>query len=143
MVDVNYLSVLGAGLVSMIIGALWYGPVFGGVWAELMGWSKKEMEKMAKEKGSEMNKLYAIQFVGSLVMAFVLAHSLEYASAYLGTVGVWAGIQVGFWSWLGFVAPVTLTSVLWEGKSWKLYFLNNAYYLVTLLAIGILLSIWN
>ena len=101
------------------------------------------MEYQCAAKTKEgMGKLYAIQAVGSLVMSFVLAHSLIFASSYTKTSGVSAGIMTGFWNWLGFIAPVSLGSVLWEGKSWKLYFLNNAYYLVSLIVMGVILSYW-
>ena len=90
-----------------------------------------------------MNKLYLMAFVGSLVMAFVLSHALEFASDYLNTSGVSAGLQTGFWNWLGFIAPVTMGSVLWEGKSWKLWTLNNAYHLVNLLIMGVIIALWQ
>jgi hypothetical protein len=141
MVPVNYLAVLGATLLSVVIGSLWYGPIFGKTWTKLMGWTKADMAKGAADK-NEMTKSYGIQFVGSFFMAFVLSHALVFASTYLETSGVSAGIQTGFWNWLGFVAPVTLTSVLWEGKPWKLWLINNGYNLVTLCAMGVLLSLW-
>ena len=139
MVPVNYLAVLGAAVLSMTLGYLWYGPLFGKQWMKLMGWTKEGMKGM---KNSEMSKMYGLQFVGSLVMAFVLAHALIFASSYLHVSGVSAGLQTGFWNWLGFVAPVTMVGVLWEGKSWKLWFLNNSYYLVSLCAMGVLLALW-
>jgi len=45
-------------------------------------------------------------------------------------------------AWLGLVVPVSLGIVLWEGKSWKLWFINASSYLVTLLAMGIILGLW-
>ena len=140
MVPVNYLAVFFAAVLSMALGYAWYGPLFGKPWMKLMGITKESMKGM---KGSDMQKLYGMQFVGSLVMAFVLSHVLVFASKYLGESGVSAGLQTGFWNWLGFVAPVTLGSVLWEGKSWKLWLLNNGYYLVTLMAMGTVLAVWN
>lgn len=142
MVPVNYFMIVLAAVSSMVLGFLWYGPIFGKQWQRLMGWTDKDFEKLKKDKGSEMNKLYGFQFIGSLFMAFVLSHALVFAKDYLGTAGVSAGLQTGFWNWLGFVAPVTLGSVLWEGKSWTLYMLNNGYYLVTLLTMGVILSVW-
>jgi hypothetical protein len=141
MVPVNYWAILGAAVLSMVLGSLWYGPLFGKTWTKLMGWSKADMEKGMADK-SGMMKNYGLQLVGSLIMAFVLAHSLVFAKAYLGESGVSAGLQTGFWNWLGFVAPVTLTSVLWEGKPWKLWLLYNGYNLVYLLLAGVLLSVW-
>ena len=35
--EVNLLAVLAAGIVPMVVGALWYGPLFGKRWLELMG----------------------------------------------------------------------------------------------------------
>ena len=30
--DLNYLAIVVAGIVPMIVGALWYGPIFGKRW---------------------------------------------------------------------------------------------------------------
>jgi hypothetical protein len=139
-VPVNYLAVVVAAVVNMVLGFLWYGPVFGKQWMALSGFSQADKEK-AKAKG--MNKEYTLMTVGSLVMAYVLSHSLVFASTYTETAGVAAGVMVGFWSWLGFVAPVTISSVLWDGKPWKLWFLNAGYYLVGLVVMGVILALWQ
>ncbi len=139
MVPVNYLAVVVSTIVMMGLGYMWYGPVFGKQWRALMGFTKESMEA-AKKKG--MGKSYAIMALGALAMSFVLSHSLVFASTYLHTSGVAAGLQVGFWNWLGFVVPVSMGTVLWEGKPWKLWFINAGYYLVGLLLIGVLLALW-
>ena len=140
MVSINYLAVILSAVSSMVVGFLWFGPVFGKTWMTLMGFTKEKMAAMPNQK--EMGKLYAIQFLGSLFMAYVLSHSIVFANFYLGTSGIYGGLMAGFWNWLGFVAPVTLGSVLWEGKSWKLWCFNNSYYLVMLLVMGVILSLW-
>lgn len=137
--EINYLAVLVAAVVEMVVGFLWYGPVFGKQWMALSGLTS---EKMDAAKAAGMQKTYALMFVGSLVMAYVLAHAVIFASAYTETSGVSAGLMAGFWNWLGFVAPVTLGTVLWDGKPWKLWTLNNGYYLVSLLLMGIVLAVW-
>ena len=139
-VPVNYTAVLSAAIASMVIGFLWYGPIFGRMWMKLSGITADKMNA-AKQKG--MGKSYAMMFVGSLVMAYVLQHALFFASTYLGAYGASAGLVAGFWNWIGFVAPVTLGTVLWEGKPWKLWLLNNGYYLVTLSVMGIILAVWR
>lgn len=125
----------------MVLGFLWYGLLFGKSWMRMMGWDPNDTAKMEAMK-KEANKGYALMFIGSLVMAYVLAHALVFASVYTKTEGVAAGLMVGFWNWLGFIAPVTLGSVLWEGKSWKLWVFNNAYNLVQLLVFGVILVSW-
>lgn len=139
-VPVNYLAVLACAIISMVIGSVWYGPFFGKQWMALSGMS---MDKVNAGKAKGMGKAYALMFVGSLVMAFVLSHALIFAAAYLKEEGVSAGLMTGFWNWLGFVAPVTLSTVLWDGKPWKLWVLNNGYHLVTLCIMGVVLALWK
>lgn len=139
MVPVNYLAVVVATAASVVIGFLWYGPLFGKPWMEMMGITREAMD--AAKKKSMMGS-YAIMIAGSLVMSYTLAHAIVFASAYLMATGIAAGLMGGFWNWLGFIAPVTLGSVLWEGRSWKLWVLNNGYWLVSLLVMGAILSAW-
>ena len=134
LVNVNLVAVLAAAIASMVLGFLWYGPLFGKQWIQLMGWGKMNKAAMDKMKKGA-SKGYAVMFVTSLVMAYVLAHIV----AYSGAVTAMEGAQAGFWIWLGFVATVTLGSVLWEGKSMKLYYLNAAYHLVNLAVMGVIL----
>ncbi len=136
-VTINYFSVvLAAILGGMVLGFVWYGPLFGKAWMKLMDIDQKKMEEM-KKKG--MGKTYAISMVGSLVMSYVLAHFVSYAQA----ATVLQGLQVGFWAWLGFVATTMMASVLYGKKSWKLYQLDASYQLVSLLIMGVVLSVWR
>ena len=138
MIPINYWAVLAAAIANMILGSLWYGPLFGKPWMALMGITKESMAA-AKEKG--MGTSYFLMMAGSLLMSFITANVLIFASAYTNLYGSPVGALVGFMSWLGFVAPVTLGSVLWEGKPWKLWFLNAGYYLVGLVLMGLILSV--
>jgi hypothetical protein len=139
MVPVNYWAVLVSAIVMMVLGYLWYGPLFGKQWIALMGWSEAEMkQRMAEGAG----KSYAIMAVGALLMAYVLAHAIIFASTYLHVSGVAAGLEGGFANWIGFIAPVMVGAVLWEGKSWKLWCINAGYYLVGVLIMGAILALW-
>lgn len=137
-VEVNYLAVLVAAIASMVLGGLWYGPLFGKKWMAYMGWAPDKAQEM--KKGA--TKGYVFQFIGSLVMSYVLVHALIFAGAYLKVSGLSAGLMAGFWNWLGFVAPVTLGAVLWEGKPAGFWLLNNGFYLISLLAMGTILAVW-
>ena len=141
MISINYWAVVVSAVASMVIGFLWYGPLFGKAWSKLMGWGDMTPEKM-KEMQKKAMSGYAIQFVGALLMAYTLAHALIFASAYLNASGWSAGLMAGFWNWLGFVVPVTVGSMLWEGKPVKLWFLNAGYFLVNLLLMGVILALW-
>lgn len=133
---VNLLVVLGAGIASMVIGFLWYGPLFGKMWMELSGFKKENMDKM--KNSAQMG--YAGQFVASLVMAFVLAVFIsEVKGIPPESSKFWWALTTGFLAWLGFIATTTLGSVLWEGKSVKLYLFNNVYNLLNLLVMATIL----
>ena len=138
-VPINYSAVVVAAVSSMILGSVWFGPLFGKTWVALSGITPEKIEA-ARAKG--MGKTMTIAFIGSLVMSYVLAHALVFASAYFKMGGVTAGLMAGFWNWLGFIAPVTLGMVLWEGKPWKLWLLLNAYDFLSLLIMGVILAVW-
>ncbi len=135
---INLLAVLAAAIANMIIGALWYGPLFGRKWMGLIGITPEEMKTMSMTPVKAM----LIGFILTLVMAYVLAHNIVFGSAYLEMSGATAGMQGAFWNWLGFVVPVTAGVWLWEGKSWKLWALNAGYYLVALLVAGAIIGAW-
>lgn len=136
-VNVNELAVLAAAIVSMVIGALWYSPLlFGKAWMKLMGFSAKDMEK-AKKKG--MGKLYFYNFIAALVLACVLAWFIGVS----GASGLSEGIIVAFWVWLGFIVSILIGGVLWEGRPFSLFLINISYWLVNLLANGIILAVWK
>jgi hypothetical protein len=124
----------------MVLGYLWYGPLFGKEWARLMGFSHEHIEA-ARKKG--MATQMVVQVVGALLIAFILDHALIFADAYLHISGLSAGIIVGFLNWLGFVAPTTVGMVLWEGKSWKLWSIVAGYWLVLMCIMGVIFSLWS
>ena len=140
MIDVNFWAVIVAGIVSMVLGFLWYGPVFGKKWMGMMGYNQSHIDE-AKAKGG-MGKSYLIAFIGSLVTAYVLAHIITMAQIAGISSGVSGGLQSGFWAWLGFIATVGLGGVLWEGRKWNLYTFNMAYQLVNLLLMGLIIGAW-
>ena len=134
---INYVAVVVAAIAGYAVGALWYSPVlFGKVWMRLM---EITPEKMEANKGKSMGKMYAIGFVGTLLMSYVLAHFVGMALV----ADISGALQLGFWLWLGFIATVLLGSVLYESRPWKLYFINAAHYLVALLVMAIILGLWK
>lgn len=140
MVEVNYFAVIASALMAMVLGFLWFGPLFGKQWIASMGWTDADIQAA---KSKSMTRGYLIQAVGALLMAFVMAHSMEFAMAYLGSTGVSAGLMGGFWNWVGFIAPVTLGYVIWDNKTWGYWFITAGYYLVLLCAMGIVFALWR
>jgi hypothetical protein len=139
MVIVNYWAVLVGGILSFVLGGLWYGPIFGKKWIAL---SKFSPEDMAAARAKGMTKSYILMFITSLIMSYVLFNFIAYEVGFSQQGGALSGAVCGFFAWLGFVMPVTLGSVLWEGKSYPLWFINTGYYLVSLVIVGAVLAAW-
>lgn len=139
MVPIDYLAVFGAAVFALILGALWYGPVFGAKWKAMMGFTDESMRSMALSPLQAM----AGGFVTALAMAYILAKAIALFLATYPMTGVdvvMTGPLFGFWAWLGFAMPITAGVFLWEGKPFRLWVLNAGYYLVSLLGMGAILG---
>ena len=132
-VPINYLAVVVAAIASYVLAFLWYGVVFKNRWMQLTGIT--EMKPTAK------NIILAL--VGAWFMSWVLDHAAIFGNAYLHTGGVSGGLMCGFFNWLGFIMPLTMTSVLYEKRKWSLWVLDNGFWLLSLLVMGAILSAWT
>jgi Protein of unknown function (DUF1761) len=139
MIPINYWAVLVSAIVNMVLGSLWFGPVFGKAWSRSAGMTP---EKMDAAKKSGMHWSYFLMFVGSLLMAFILAHAVLFTALAVGMMGISAGLVVGFVAWIGLVAPVTIGVVLWDGKPWKYWAITYLYYLIGFMVMGGILGGW-
>lgn len=138
-VNVNYLAILVASVVSFLLGWLWHSPVlFGKMYMKLSNMDKMDKKKMdAMKKG--MGQSLFFQFVVTLVTAYVLAYFLNYA----GAKTIVDGAMVGLWAWIGFVATVMIGMVIWERKPFKLFLINAGHVLVSLVVMGAILAVWT
>ncbi len=134
----NLVAMLIAGLIPMVVGSIWYGPLFGEMWMNLVGRTEEEFRASIRPI-----KMYVVTFIMSLILAFVLAHILEAFTDAYALTGLFAGVQVAFWMWLGFVLTIGYQAVAFEDKKLRLFGLNMAYNLVSLVAMGALLGVWR
>lgn len=141
--DVNLFAVLVAGIVPMVIGALWYGPIFGQRWMALMETTEEELRE-----GFNPLKTYGVSFVLALVTAFVIAQLVaEVSPESVSSVGggggsAMVGVHVALMALIAFVLPVTHQSVTFEGRKAGLAWLNIGYNGVALLAQAVVIAVW-
>ena len=86
-----------------------------------------------------MGATYAISAGAAFVTAWVLAKLI-------GVTAFWEPVRVtwlAFELWLGFIAPIQMTEVLFGGKKWGLYLINTGYQLASVLVMALILSIWR
>ncbi len=131
-VPFNIWAVLVAAAANYLIGAIWYAGLFSKPWMKLSGIDEMKVTPVS----------VILALIGALFTSFILAHAVIFANAFLHTSGFTSGIMVGALNWIGFIAPVTLASVMYEKKSWTLWLINNGYWLVSLVVMGIILAVW-
>ena len=132
--EINYLAVIGATVAVMVIGMLWYGPVFGRQWRHLMGYTPESMKAMKLTAGQAI--------AGGIITAFLKAFVLAHVALAFGATGVEGAFMLAFWMWLGLVMPTMASGFLWENKSFKLFAFNAAHGFIELLAIALVLVLW-
>lgn len=136
--EYNYLAILVAGVATMVIGAIWYGPLFGKPWMKEMGWDPSNQEQMAK-----MKKGMAANYFQAFILALVNAGVLVYVFNAFNPASISAGLVIAFWLWLGLQVPLKYGDKLWNRQSFQLFFINAAYQLVVILVMTAILFSWK
>ena len=130
-VDVNWLAVVVATIAAMVLGFLWYGPIFGRIWLAGMGKTQEEMS------GSNL----AIPI--SALTAFVTALGLAVLLGAVGANTIAEGVVWGLFSAFVFIAMSQINNAIYEGRNSTVTGLYVAYQLVTLAVMGAIIAAWQ
>jgi hypothetical protein len=136
--NINYLAITIAVVANFVLGFLWYTPLFGKVWAKEL-----KVDTTQTPDPKIMMKGMAFNLIGNFFMAYVLAHnnaawSFVPGMDQMGKVGTI--LNSAIFTWLGFYVPYHLGAIVWESRSWKLFFINTGYALVSLLVVSGILT---
>ena len=129
----NYPAILVSAIAYWMLGALWYGLLFGARWMVLENITVEQ----ARAGGSALP--YLISFVLDLLIAFVLAQLCSWRNA--NTAG--RGAAVGVLLWIGIAGPISYTTYMYEMRPKELFAINEFYSLVGLCLMGIILGAWT
>jgi hypothetical protein len=140
-IHINMMAILIAVVANFVLGFLWYTPLFGKAWAKELGF-----DTSVKPPASALIKGMVFMIIGNFLMAWVFYHNMA----------VWNPVTWGLapspmspatnammgaiFTWLGFFVPVDLNTVAWENRSWKLFFINTGYHLVSLIVVAMILA---
>lgn len=136
---VNYLAVIVCAILAMALGALWYGPLFGQKWMEIVRMNPANLaarEKMKKSAGP----LYFIQFILVLFQVWVLAYYIQGWKEAPGLVNA-------LWIWAAFIMPTIAASSMWNNDrakiSWTRFLIQADYQLLIFIMFGLILGNWQ
>ena len=136
MVSVNYLHVLVAAVVVFVLGWLWYSPLlFFKPWMRLRGQDPVAAMAGAKMPGGKL----LVELVRCLLLAYVIARFV----ALLGISSWLMAVHFGFMVWIGFPVIILTGSVLWENTPWKVAAIHAGDWLVKLLVISVIVTLWR
>lgn len=130
--DVNYVAVLVAAVVAMVIGYVWYGPLFGKTWGELTGVKPENVKK------EDMPKMYLFGYLLAALSALILAKFVSWA----GATNWMDGALVGIYAAIGFNFTAAAMNNMYEMRPMSLTWLNVGYYLVNFAVMGAILASW-
>jgi hypothetical protein len=132
--EIPFTLIVLATIAQFILGAIWYSPLlFGKWWMQIMEvghLSQDELKKMQKEMGP----FYALQFLLTLFSTFSLARLIPYIPEF-------SIYHIAFWIWIGFIAPVQISSVVW-GNTKKKYWVRQLFVMLSMQLAGLMLASW-
>ena len=135
-VQINWLAVVVAAVVTWLLGALWYSPyVLGRQWVAAHGYTPERMAEMRKGAG----RAYAASFVMYLVMAAVIAVLVGYIVMGRAVQGA----KLGALLWLGFAVPLGVTGNLFSDRRLSTFLIDAGYQLISLVAMGAIIAAWK
>ncbi len=165
--NINFLAVLVAALVPMVMGFIWYNPkVLGNAWMQAAGLNEEKM------KGANMAVIFIVSFILSFLLAFftqsLVIHQFHIGAAFfdyrdhiedpstpegalfkqvMDLVGsghrtFGHGAFHGVLSGLFLVTPIIATGAMFERKSFKYIAINCGYWIICLAIMGGIVCGW-
>src|SRR5688572_10188387 len=136
--ETNWLAIVIAALIPMIMGFIYYHPkVFGKAWMNSLGMTEADTKK------GNMGVIFGVSLVMSFLIAFFLLPNVDgpgqegpYDSFKHGAAhGVILGLLVAM--------PVLVTNGLFERKNFKNLAINTLYWVITLALMGGVIDAMN
>lgn len=137
--EVNWIAIIVAALIPMVMGFLWYGPIFGKQWQSSMGFSDEDL------KSGNMPVIFGISFVMAILMAMGIfffiegMHEAGGGSFHTFKHGALHGAMVSIF----FSIPVLVSNSLFQKNNAKNILINIGYWVVTSALMGGILDMWQ
>lgn len=165
--QINYLVLLAATLVPLIVGFVWYNPkVFGNAWMRATGMTEE------KAKGANVALIFSLTIIFAFFIAFtmqsvvihqfstfgILSQQPDYSEAGSESSNMFKrfmelygnsyrtfkhGAFHGTLTAIFFIVPILGTNALFERKGFKYIAINGGYWTVSLALMGGIICAWS
>lgn len=156
----NFLAIIAAALSTLVVGFVWYGPLFGKIWMTENRFKEEDLKK------GNILKIFGLTFVFSILLAMIMqvlvihefgaigmihadpetalpsfaAFMADYAGQHR-TFG--HGALHGFMSGLFLALPLIGINGLFERRSWTYIFIHSGYWIVCMTIMGAIVCGWQ
>ncbi len=155
--EMNIIALIGAAIIPLLVGAVYYGPLFGKSWMNVNGFTEEDL------KGGNMALIFGLSLLFSFMIALSLStivihqmgfmqilqpladagnneakETFESLIANYGDVHrTWGhGALHGAFVSMLFAFPLIAINALFERRGWKYIGIHTGYWLITLSIMG-------
>ena len=133
-IKINYLAVLVAVVLQFVLGFLWYGPLFGEPWMEMVGLDMATVEANPPGAG-----IWISNVISAGLAMFVLAWLYVKLKVESLTKGVWVAFVLGF----SFVLMSGMISGFYADDPYWLSWITGGNTTVGMMLGGAVLGAWR
>ena len=146
MPDINFIAIIAAALVPNIVGALFYGPLFGKTWLSSLGLTADDM------KGRNEPLIYGSALLLSFVVAFFMNALIELTHKDVNGAGELVfgsfatfqhGLLHGGMIGMTMVVPVIICLGMFQKTARTNIILNCVYWVVCYALMGGIVDAWS
>jgi hypothetical protein len=130
--DLNLLTIALAALAFFVVGAVWYGVLFGKAWQKAAGLSDADVQ------GGNMALIFGLTLAFELLIALVLAHQFAMTGASDRAIMM---ISIGFGAFV--MTPAIGINYLYQRKSGALFAIDAGHFVLGMAAMGGVFALMN
>jgi len=132
LLDASIWPILLSPVIGIAVGIVWYGPLFGKIWMNYVGFEEADRETMQESAGPS----YLITVVTALIFGYAMELIITLVTR-AGVSGLGSFIVLSIIIWLGIQISTGVKPVLWEDKPKALILINGGNELVTIILVTV------
>ncbi len=131
---INHIAVWANIVLLHVLGFLWYGPLFGDSWMEMVGITMEDAEA-----GSAAAGLWITNFIATVIPMYVLAWLFTKLNVDNPVKGLLTGLLIAF----SFNFLSTMTGDMFAQNPYALSWITGGFELVAFSIAGFILGAWR
>lgn len=139
-IHLNLLAIVAAALANFLLGFLWYTFIFNKAWKKEM-----HMDDASHITTMRMITAFVLNLIGCLLMAFVFTHNIQAWNPHTWGQNAdfvskpQAALMSAMFTWIGFYLPQDFNKISFQGRSWRLFFIDTFFNLSGLIVAAFIL----